>query len=64
LAAWLARELTPQTLRELFATFGLTHPHSVRNLIRRADRALAGSRRIRDEVKAIRERLLKTDHRT
>ena len=37
LAAWLARELTPVTLRELSAAFGLTHPDSVRNLIRRAD---------------------------
>ena len=38
LAAWLARELTPVRLRELSAAFGLTHPDSVRNLIRRADR--------------------------
>ena len=29
LAAWLARELTPVTLRELSAAFGLTHPDSV-----------------------------------
>ena len=26
---WLARELTPVTLRELSAAFGLTHPDSV-----------------------------------
>ena len=60
LAAWLARELTPVTLRELSAAFGLTHPDSVRNLIRRADRALLGSRLLRDEIEAIRHRLPKT----
>ena len=60
LAAWLARELTPVTLRELSAAFGLTHPDSVRNLIRRADHALLGSRPLRDEIEAIRHRLPKT----
>ena len=62
LAAWLG-ELTPVTLRELSAAFGLTHPDSVRNLIRRADRALLGSRPLRDEVEAIRRSLLKTENR-
>jgi chromosomal replication initiation ATPase DnaA len=60
LAAWLARELTPVTLRELSTAFGLTHPDSVRNLIRRADRALLGSRLLRGEIEAIRHRLPKT----
>ncbi len=63
LAAWLARELTPATLRELSAAFGLTHPDSVRNLIRRVDRALPGSPALRAEVEAIRRRLLKTENR-
>jgi chromosomal replication initiation ATPase DnaA len=63
LAARLARELTPVTLRELAAAFGLTHPGSVRNLIRRADRALKGSRALRDEIEAIRHRLPKTGNR-
>jgi hypothetical protein len=63
LAAWLARELTPVTLRELSVAFGLTHPDSVRNLIRRADRALLGSRPLRGEIEAIRHRLLKTENR-
>jgi hypothetical protein len=49
LAAWLARELTPVTLREPSAAFGLTHPDSVRNLIRRADRALLGSCMLRTQ---------------
>ena len=48
------------TLRELSAAFGLTHPDSVRNLIRRADRALLGSRMLRGEIEAIRHRLPKT----
>ena len=63
LAAWLARELTPVTLRELSAAFGLTHPDSVRNLIRRADRALLGSHMLRGEIEAIRHRLPKTENR-
>ena len=62
LAAWLARELTPVTLQELSAAFGLTHPDSVRNLIRRADRALLGSRVLRDEIEAIRHCLPKTEN--
>ncbi len=63
LAAWLARELTPVTLRELSAAFGLTHPDSVRNLIRRADRALLGSRALRNEIEAIRHRFPKNEKR-
>jgi len=63
LAAWLARELTPVTLRELSAAFGLTHPDSACNLIRRADRALLGSRLLRDEIEAIRHRPPKTGNR-
>ncbi len=38
----------------------LTHPNSVRNLIRRADRALLGSRALRNEIEAIRHRIPKT----
>ena len=61
LTAWLAREeLTPVTLRELSAAFGLTHPDSVCNLIRQADRALPGSRLLRGEIEAIHHRLPKT----
>ena len=36
-AAWLCRELTSCTLRELAAVFGLGHADSVRNLTRRID---------------------------
>jgi len=45
-------------LRELTAAFGLTHPNIVRNLIRRANRAVLGSRPLRDEIEATRQRLL------
>jgi len=54
--------LTPVTLRELSAAFGLTHPDSVRNLIRRADRALLGCRLLRGEIETIRQRLPKTEN--
>ncbi len=63
LAAWLARELTPATLRELSEAFGLTHPDSVRNLIRRAERALANSPSLREEITLIRTALAKTENR-
>ncbi len=63
LAAWLARELTPVTLRELSPAFGLTHPDSVRNLIRRIDHAILGSRALRNEIEALRRRLPKTEKR-
>jgi len=63
LAAWLARELTPVTLRELSAAFGLTHPDSVGNLVDRANRALRASARLRDEIDAIRQMISKTGNR-
>jgi chromosomal replication initiation ATPase DnaA len=63
LAAWLARELKPVTLQEMSPAFGLTHPDSVRGLTRRADRAVLGSRALRNEIEAIRHRLPKTGNR-
>ena len=62
-AAWLIRHLTTSTLRELAGPFGLNHPDSVRNLIRRVDRMLAKSRTVRKDIAAIRQRLLKTENR-
>ena len=38
----------------------LTHPDSVRDLIRRVDRALPGSPALRAEVELIRQRILRT----
>ena len=52
-AAWLARRRTTATLRELAPAFGLSHPDSVSNLIRRIDRALAKSRQLRQDIELI-----------
>ncbi len=47
-AAWLARRVTTATLRELSFPFGLSHPDSVRNLIRRAEHAMEKSKTFRN----------------
>ena len=60
-AAWLCRQLTSCTLRELAAVFGLGHADSVRNRTRRVDRALADSSKLRQDIAAIRQELLKTE---
>jgi putative transposase len=60
-AAWLSRQLTSCTLRELAAEFGVGHPDSVRNLTRRVDRAMPDSSKLRQDVAAIRRLLLKTE---
>ncbi len=44
LAAYLAHRHTTATLRELATAFGLTHPDSVSNLIRRAQTAISTSK--------------------
>jgi len=62
-AAWLARRLTRATLRELAQPFGLGHPDSVNNLVRRADRAIGKSKQLRQEIKTIRNGLAKTGNR-
>ena len=56
-AAWLCRELTSCTLRELAAVFGLGHADSVRNLTRRIDCALPESRELQQAIAAIRQEL-------
>jgi len=55
--------LTPVTLWELSSAFGLSHPDTVRGLIRCAERALHGGRPLRDEIEAIRQWILKTENR-
>jgi chromosomal replication initiation ATPase DnaA len=60
-AAWLSRQLTTCTLRELAFVFGLGHPDSVRNLTRRVDRALSDSSKLRRDIAAICEELLKVE---
>lgn len=59
-AAWLCRRLTTVTLRQLAEVFGLNHPGSVSNLLRRAERALEKSKQLRDDTDAIRQYLEKT----
>ena len=53
IAAWLTRRLTTCTLRELAPRFGLGHPDSVSNLVRRADKAITKSRKLQKEIEAI-----------
>ena len=62
-AAWLARRLTTATLRELAVAFGLNHPDSVNNLVRRIDRRLVASRELRERIEGIHETLTKTGNR-
>ena len=52
-AAWLARHHSSATLRELAPIFGLNHPDSVNNLVRRVDRAWATSSLLREEIGTI-----------
>jgi len=60
-AARLSRQLTSCTLRELAAVFGLGLADSVRNPTRRVDRALPDSGKLRPDIDAIRQELLKTE---
>ena len=57
IAACLARRLTVATLRELTEPFGLGHPDSVRDLVQRAEEAMAKSPKIKKEVERVREEL-------
>ena len=59
IAAWLARRTTAATLRELAPPFGLTHLDSVRNLLDRADAAIARSAKLRKEVERLRQSTLR-----
>lgn len=61
-AAWLTRRLTTATLRELAGLFGLSHLGSVSNLLRRAQRAIAESSRLRRVIEVIEQRLMKTEN--
>ncbi len=59
LAAYLAHRHTTATLRELAPAFGLTHPDSVSNLIRRAQTAISTSKSKKLEVERVEELLRK-----
>ncbi len=57
LAAYLAHRRTTATLRDLSGLFGLTHPDSVSNLTRRAEKALARSKKLRADLAKIEKQL-------
>ena len=59
LAAYLAHRRTTATLRELAIAFGLSHPDSVSNLIRRAQNAISGSKSKKEDLERIDELLQK-----
>jgi hypothetical protein len=59
MAAYLAHRHTTATLRELAGLFGLSHPDSVSNLVRRADKAIRDSKSVREEAGQL-QQLLKT----
>ena len=63
LAAWIAHRKTTATLRELAVYFGLSHPDSVSNLIRRTERDLVKSDQAAKDVVAIEALLAKTVNR-
>lgn len=58
LAAYLAHRRTTATLRELATLFGLSHPDSVSNLIRRAEMAISKSKTQNQDLKRIEELLI------
>jgi chromosomal replication initiation ATPase DnaA len=63
LAAYLAHRHMTATLRDLAAPFGLIHPDSVSNLIRRAEKHLAQSPKDRTLAARIVESVAKTENR-
>jgi hypothetical protein len=63
LAAYLAHRHTTATLRDLAAPFGLNHPDSVSNLIRRAEKQLAQSPKDRTLAARILETVANTENR-
>jgi chromosomal replication initiation ATPase DnaA len=61
-AALLCRQLTSSTLSELSQHFGLEHPDSAANLVRRANKLIASSSKYKKRFEALRETLLKTEN--
>jgi len=59
----MAHRRTTSTLREPSNAFGLRHPDSVSNLIRRAEAAIIQSANIANQIKHHDELLLKTENR-
>ena len=63
LAAYLAHRRTTATLRELATFFGLTHPDSMSNLTRRAEKSISESPQVRKHIKRIETALAKAETR-
>ena len=63
IAAWMAHRRTTSTLRELSVAFGLHHPDSVSNLIRRAEAVIDQSAKVANQIKQLDELLSKTENR-
>ena len=63
IAAWMAHRRTTSTLRELSGAFGLHHPDSVSNLIRRAETLINQSAKVANQIKQLDELLSKTENR-
>ncbi len=61
-AALLCRQLTSSTLAELSEYFGLQHPDSAANLVRRANRQIASSPKFQRKLQTLRDKLLKTEN--
>lgn len=62
IAAYLCRQLTSSTLAELSDAFGLRHPDSSANLIRRAKKQIHASTSYRRKVEALQKQFLKTEN--
>lgn len=63
IAAWMAHRRTTSTLRELAVAFGLRHPDSVSNLIRRAEAAISKSSKVATQIKSLDELVSETEKR-
>ncbi len=63
LAAYLCHRRTTATLRELAEPFGLNHPDSVSNIVRRVEKELLQSKKLQATLAELDKLLLKTENR-
>ena len=62
MAALICRRLTSSTLAQRSAAFGLGHPDSAANLVRRAKRRESESAKYRNRLKTIEQTIMKTEN--
>jgi chromosomal replication initiation ATPase DnaA len=62
MAALICRRLTSIALAQLSAAFGLGHPDSAENLVRRAKRLESESAKYRNRLKTIEQAIMKTEN--